>query len=65
MHDFCEEEVNLLSVSLRKTKEEVEFKDEQEFGRTKIRTYWSQKTLVGSPKGGLPSLLFLKHFKDR
>ena len=38
MHDFCEEEVDLLSVSLTKTKHEVEFKDRQKFSWTKIRT---------------------------
>lgn len=41
MHDFCEEAVDLLSVSLYKTKQEVELKDKQEFGclsYPKIRT---------------------------
>lgn len=55
MHDFCEEEVNLLSVSLRKTKEEVEFKDEQEFGRTKIRTYLLESKNTGRESQGRPS----------
>lgn len=48
MHDFCEEEVDLLPVSLTKTKHEVEFKDRQKFSWTKIRTLrllgWKKKT---------------------
>lgn len=50
MHDFCEEEVDLLSVSLNKTKHEVEFKDRQKFCWTQIRTlqvYWSEKKKPG------------------
>lgn len=37
MHDFCEEEVDL-SVFFYRSKQEVEFKDKQEFSGTEIRT---------------------------
>lgn len=38
MRDFCEEEVDLLSVFFYRSKQEVEFKDKQEFGGSEIRT---------------------------
>ena len=55
MYDFCKEEVDVLSVSLNKTKQEVGLKDRQEFSWTKISTsyYWSEKTLIGFPREAL------------
>lgn len=55
MYDFHKEEVDALSVSLNKTKQEVELKDRQEFSWTEISTlyYWSEKTLIGFPREAL------------
>lgn len=51
MYDFRKEEVDALSVSLNKTKQEVELKDRQEFSCTLY--YWSEKTLIGFPREAL------------
>ena len=60
MHDFYEEEVDLLSVSLNKTKHEVEFKEAKVLldKNKDVTVYWSGKKKPGFPKEALEFATF-------